>query len=196
LLGERRRELIITARNMEILTGYLLVEFNQQKQCGTHCGIRAQGQEFNGVGGETLLRQVLAKREAILIQNRLGHIGRILTAFRELQWARQVAFRHPIATQTALFRTQPQWPIRLWAVTNSIVSSTQMKYVCEITAMERFQRQPELSHIGQRKLMGIRDPRGPCFSRKARIQSFSQRLDSTSSAPLTFEHDNIETIFL
>jgi hypothetical protein len=71
-----------------------------------------------------------------------------------------------------------------------------MKYVCEITAMEGFQRQSELAHIGKRKLMGIRDSCGACFSRKARIQSFSQRLDSTSSAPLTFEHDNIETIFL
>jgi hypothetical protein len=89
--------LIITASNMEILTGYLLVEFDQQKQGGTNCRIRTQGQEFNGVGGETLLRQVLAKGEAILIQNGLGHIGRILTAFRELQWARQVAFRHPFA---------------------------------------------------------------------------------------------------
>jgi hypothetical protein len=181
---------------MEILTRHLRVEFNQQQQCGTDCGIRTQGQELNGVEGETLLGQVLAKREAILLQNRRRHTGRILTAFRELQGARQITFRHPFATQTALSGTQPQWPIRLWTVTSSVASSMQMKYVCEITAMEGFQRKSELAHIGQRKLMGIRDTCSPCFGRKSRMQSFSQRLDSTSCAPLTFEDDNIEAIFL
>jgi hypothetical protein len=38
LFGERRWEPIITTRNMEILTRYLLVEFNQQKQCGSGNG--------------------------------------------------------------------------------------------------------------------------------------------------------------
>ena len=81
-------------------------------------------------------------------------------------------------------------------MTSRVVSSTEMKYVCEVPAMEGFQRQPELSHIRQRELMGIWDPCRPGFARKARIESFSQRLDSTSGAPLTFEDDNLETIFL
>jgi hypothetical protein len=82
------------------------------------------------------------------------------------------------------------------AVTSSVVSSTQMKHVCEITAVEGFERKSELAHIRQRIVMGVRDSCSPCFGRKSRIQSFSQRLDSTSRAPLPFEHDNIEAVFL